>query len=537
MTDISNSQPDKTASTASTKNSSIVAIIVAFIVGAVVAGLIAGGFVFANSNHAAATGSTDNNATAASAEETDSCDAKLTVVASVNQWGSLAQELGGNCVEVTSLINSTAADPHGYEATAGDLAKLAKADIVVINGAGYDGWAEKAQLDAKRQHIVNVGDLMGITATEEHTHEHAEGEEGHHHHHHGGTNPHLWFSPEAVLKAANGITEAYEAAAGESSATAATVQRHANAWNADYADFVALINKARAKNIQRRYVATESIISYLLDYAGAIDKTPESYTNAMNNEAEPSAADLKNALDIVSGPDVDLLVVNPQEMNGFAEKLNTAAESSHKTIISVTEQLPENQKPLLGWLTTIAQQALADDTMNGWFLTQDVKDRTLADYEGEWQSVYPLLKDGSLRKVMEAKAKKGDMTEAEYTKYYDTGYKTDVERITIKGDQITFTRNGQDSTAAYEYAGYKVLDYAKGNRGVRFLFTATGDVPEGAPKAVQFSDHGIAPGKAAHFHIFAGDSQEETLKEMDNWPTYYPASMSADEVATEMLAH
>ena len=59
-----------------------------------------------------------------------------------------------------------------------------------------------------------------------------------------------------------------------------------------------------------------------------------------------------------------------------------------------------------------------------------------------------------------------------------------------------------------------------------------------AMKIVQFSDHSIAPAKAAHFHIFMGDdSQEETLKEMDNWPTYYPASMNKEEVATEMLAH
>lgn len=63
------------------------------------------------------------------------------------------------------------------ESTASDLAKLAKADIVVLNGAGYDGWAEKAQLDKKRQTIVNVGGLMGVTATDEHehSHDHAEG--------------------------------------------------------------------------------------------------------------------------------------------------------------------------------------------------------------------------------------------------------------------------------------------------------------------------------------------------------------------------
>lgn len=115
------------------------------------------------------------------------------------------------------------------ESTASDLAKLAKADIVVLNGAGYDGWAEKAQLDKKRQTIVNAGGLMGVTATDEyeHSHDHAEGEEGRHHHH-GATNPHLWFSPEAVLKAAEAINAVYADKAGAGSATAATVQRHFN---------------------------------------------------------------------------------------------------------------------------------------------------------------------------------------------------------------------------------------------------------------------------------------------------------------------
>lgn len=35
---------------------------------------------------------------------------------------------------------------------------------MVLNGAGYDGWAEKAQLDKKRQTIGNAGDLMGVNA-------------------------------------------------------------------------------------------------------------------------------------------------------------------------------------------------------------------------------------------------------------------------------------------------------------------------------------------------------------------------------------
>ena len=349
MTNPNASQPTPNAESgthadAGTHRKPVITTIAAFCVGALLSGGIVGGIAYARQGQTA--GGEPGGGTTATATTADSCDTTFTVVASVNQWGSLAQQLGGSCAKVTSLINTTSADPHDYEATASDLAKLSKADIVVLNGAGYDGWAEKAQLNPDEQRIVNVGDLMGITATEEHSHEHEEGEEGHHHHH-GSTNPHVWFNPEAVLKAAEAINSAYVAEAGENSKTA-----------------------------------------------------------------------------------------------------------------------------------------------------------------------------------------------EEYKQYYDTDYETDVERIVIKGNKMSFTRDGKTATATYQYDGFRILDYAKGNRGVRFLFTATGDVPEGAPKVVQFSDHGIAPGKSAHFHIFMGDSsQEETLKEMDNWPTYYPASMSGEEIATEILAH
>lgn len=507
--------------------------ILAFIAGVAACALVAGGIALLrpqdpDGTAAAASGTTQQAA--------DSCDTTLDVVASVNQWGSLAQQLGGSCVTVTSLINSTSADPHDYEATPSDLAKLSRADVVVLNGAGYDGWAEKAQLDTKRQHVVNVASLMGIAISGEHDH----ADDGHdgHHHHHGGTNPHLWFNPAAVLKAAEAITTAYISHAGDSSATAAAARHHANDWNTDYAAYTALVNKARSSGLQRRYVATESIIGHLLDYIGAVDKTPASYTRAMDSETEPSPTDLRDALATVAGDGVDLLIVNPQEMNGFAEQLERAAQDGRKTIVSVTEQLPENKKTLLDWLTAITRQVLADDPAAGWFLTQDVRDRTIGDYAGEWRSVHPLLTSGALDKVMEAKAATGDKSASEYKEYYTTGYRTDTASITIDGDRMTFTKDdGHSVTATYRYDGHRILDYANGNRGVRYLFTAADDAPEDAPKAVQFSDHGIAPGKAVHFHIFTGDSHEETLKEMEHWPTYYPASMSDDEIVNEMLAH
>ena len=175
---------------------------------------------------------------------------------------------------------------------------------------------------------------------------------------------------------------------------------------------------------------------------------------------------------------------------------------------------------------------------NGYFEDAAVKDRTLSDYAGNWQSVYPFLEDGTFDQVFDYKAKlTGKMTKDEYKAYYRKGYQTDVTKINITDNTMEFVQDGQSKKFTYKYVGKKILTYKKGNRGVRFLFEAT-DADAGQFKYVQFSDHNIAPVKAEHFHIFfGGASQEALFEEMDNWPTYYPDNLSGQEIAQEMLAH
>lgn len=81
------------------------------------------------------------------------------------------------------------------------------------------------------------------------------------------------------------------------------------------------------------------------------------------------------------------------------------------------------------------------------------------------------------------------------------------------------------------------MTYEKGNRGVRYLFE-TDDENAGEFKYVQFSDHNITTTDAEHFHIFwGGESHDTLLEEMDNWPTYYPTSLTGQEIAQEIVAH
>ena len=129
------------------------------------------------------------------------------------------------------------------------------------------------------------------------------------------------------------------------------------------------------------------------------------------------------------------------------------------------------------------------------------------------------------------------MTAEEYKEYYTTGYQTDVDNINITDNTIEYIVAGESKTFEYNYVGYEILTYEKGNRGVRFLFE-TNDPEAGDYKYAQFSDHNIAPVETGHYHIYwGGESQEALLEEVDHWPTYYPTDMSGSEIAQEMMAH
>lgn len=172
----------------------------------------------------------------------------------------------------------------------------------------------------------------------------------------------------------------------------------------------------------------------------------------------------------------------------------------------------------------------------GYFEDSQVEDRELSDWEGDWQSVYPYLLSGDLDEVFEHKAEDGDMTEEEYKQYYTVGYETDVDRIIIEDNTVTFFENDNEYSGEYESDGYEILTYEAGNRGVRFIFKLV-DGSDEMPQYIQFSDHNIFPVDSHHFHLYWGDDREELLEEVTNWPTYYPSELDKDGIVRDMLAH
>ena len=252
----------------------------------------------------------------------------LNVVASINQWGSVASEIGGSRVKVTSIINSTAVEAHDYEPTSADIAAISKADVIIVNGAGYDSWATKAASSTKAQ-VVNAAESGGK---------------------HDGDNPHVWFSAAVRTAAAKAIATAYQHS---DAVHAEEYTKQLKAWQDKEKTLESAIAETKQRLDGKKYVATESVAAYLADDLGLTDATPAGYAQAVANESEPASGDVTAFSKLLQAGSVALLVVNTQESNATTKQLTTAAGQGGVRVVELTEQMPKQYSTLTDWMTAL----------------------------------------------------------------------------------------------------------------------------------------------------------------------------------------
>lgn len=260
-----------------------------------------------------------------SGQSTSEKNGTIEVAASVNQWGTVAKALGGDNVNVTGIINSTNVDAHDYEPTTSDIAKLQKAQVIIVNGAGYDAWAVKAAQTANAI-IVNAAEIGGVN---------------------DGENPHVWFSADVRKAVAQAITEAYEQA---DAAKKNDFDKMNDQWAAEENNVESKIAEVKQKTDGLAYAATESVASYLAEDMGLADATPSGYARATANESEPTPTDIKQFTDALKAGEIKLLVVNTQEESELTGKITDAAKSVEVPMVELTEQMPEQYDSLTAWM-------------------------------------------------------------------------------------------------------------------------------------------------------------------------------------------
>lgn len=302
-------------------------------------------------------------ATPAAGEGSD--DGTITVVASTNVYGDIAAHIGGDRIEVESIITSASQDPHSYEATARDRLTVQKADLVIENGGGYDAFIDTLLQDADDPHVVTAveysHDFPGneghdAESEAEHDHEHAEGEEGHEGHNHiEGFNEHVWFDPHTMIHVVEAISDELSEldpeGADEFAANAAELTADLEGFEADLATI-----KADASGVN--VFITEPLPGYLAAAAGFTDVTPEGFAESVEEGTDVAPAVLLEALDVIDSGEVTALLTNAQTGGAETQRVEQAAKDAGIPVVAFTELL-EDGSSYSEWMSDAIQSLAA----------------------------------------------------------------------------------------------------------------------------------------------------------------------------------
>lgn len=267
------------------------------------------------------------------ADAAGSCPGEVAVVvASIGQWGELVQRLGGDCVALTTIANSPAIDPHDFEPGTAELAAFTGADLVVLNGAHYDEWAENVVDTLDDPVVIRAADVAGV------------GERA---------DPHLWYDPEIVEQMATEITARLAA---HEPAAADYIAERAQVWDEAMAEYRAAIDELRTVATGRSYAASETVFDRMAAAVGLDDRTPEGYRRAVSNDGEPAPGDLAALRSLLADGDVDVLIVNTQTAGGLSGTLAEDAAAGDIPIVAVTESQPRAVGSFLEWQVSQLQE-------------------------------------------------------------------------------------------------------------------------------------------------------------------------------------
>lgn len=253
---------------------------------------------------------------------------KLGVVASTDVWGSVAEAVGGDQVQVTSIIDNPAADPHSYEATPRDALAAQRAELTLANGGGYDDFFTKLAGQATNAKKLVACDLaVGANCAD---------------------NEHVWYSFATVEQVADRMAVTL----GQLRPGAArTFTANANAFTAKVEALRTKTEQAGAAHPGGKVISTEPVAHYLLQTAKITDVTPHAFAEAVEQESDVPAEALAQVNGLISGGGLTAVVDNAQAVTPVTRLVITNARKAGLPVVAVTETLPAGTGDYISWMT------------------------------------------------------------------------------------------------------------------------------------------------------------------------------------------
>jgi zinc/manganese transport system substrate-binding protein len=250
------------------------------------------------------------------------------IVASTDVYGAVASAVGGDTVQVTSLIRSADADPHEYEPTPADTLAVSRATVFVANGGGYDDFATKLYDAASNKPVSIV--VTALSGLETDTPD---------------FNEHVWYDLPTVKKLADHLATSLGAA---DQPNANRYLDNAKKFDAQVDGLMAKVAAVKAKHAGVKVAITEPVPGYLLDAAGLVVVTPPEFSEAVEEGTDPPAAVV--TANNATFAEAKVLVENAQTTGPITTQAEQAAAANRVPVVKVTETLPEGVTDYVVWM-------------------------------------------------------------------------------------------------------------------------------------------------------------------------------------------
>ena len=258
-------------------------------------------------------------------------DGRIRVVASTDVWGDVVQQVGGSAVRVDSLISDPGRDPHEYQADARDQLAVSRAQLVVVNGGGYDGFLSQLLTNAPdRAAVVNASNASGLDQ----------------HPSAGEFNEHVWYDFGAVSMVAGVISARLTTIAPARAEMFASRLRSFRSGLAGLERTAATVRRTAAG---KGVAITEPVPLYLTAALGLVNRTPPAFSEAVEEGDDVAPAVLRQQLALLTEHRVALLADNEQTTGATTEQVLAAAKAAGVPIVGVRETLPDGQD-YLEWM-------------------------------------------------------------------------------------------------------------------------------------------------------------------------------------------
>jgi len=245
---------------------------------------------------------------------------KIQVVATLGFYGEAAKAILGDRGQVTTVINSPSIDAESYQPDISTAKKVAKANVVIENGLGYDSWMDKvvaANQDSGTK-TLNIGQLMGKKT---------------------GDNPHLWTDPQTMRLVTRQLVKQFSKLDPQH---AKAFQQRGRTYEKQLAVLPQVAQEIAHRAKGRQVAVSEPVFDLALKAMG-YQVSDNHFAQAIEEDSDPTPADITQLQKQIKQRDIAFFVENTQNSSKNVTAMVKLAQKHHIPVVKVTETMPTKQ--------------------------------------------------------------------------------------------------------------------------------------------------------------------------------------------------